>query len=83
MGRPKKFNQRIEKSNRVPLLGMKELRKKNNLSFDGLSRLTGISSKHLWEIESGNSKACSVVIENRRKICKALGVKVEELFKED
>lgn len=82
MGRVKKFNQNIEMNSRIPLSGMKDLRKKNNLSLDGLSRLTGISSRHLWSIEVGMSKACSVTDESKRKICKALGIKVEELFSE-
>jgi transcriptional regulator with XRE-family HTH domain len=82
MGRLKRFNQDIELKNRVPLINMKELRKKNNLSLDGLSRITGITSKHLWNIETGRSRACSISDENKRKICKALGVKVEELFSE-
>lgn len=82
MGRVKKFNQNVEVGSRIPLSEMRDLRKKNNLSLDGLSRLTGISSRHLWSIEVGRSNACSVTDESRRKICKALGVKVNELFGE-
>jgi transcriptional regulator with XRE-family HTH domain len=80
MGRKKLFNQDIELKRRIPFTAMKTLRKKNNLSLDGLSRLVGMTSKHIWNIETGRSSASSVTDENKRKISKALGVRVEELF---
>ncbi len=62
---------------RVEIL-LKEKRKERNLTLVQLSEKTGISTTHINDIEN-NIKEPSISMMIR--IAKALGVKIEELYK--
>lgn len=62
---------------RVEIL-LKEKRKERNLTLAQLSEKTGISTTHINDIEN-NIKEPSISMMIR--IAKALGIKIEELYK--
>ncbi len=62
---------------RIEIL-LKEIRDKNSLSLDEVSKLTGISKSHLNYIEK-NEKEPSLLVAVR--IAQGLNIKIEELYK--
>lgn len=80
MGRKKLFHQNIIEKDRVPFSKFKKLRKENNWSLDTLARMTELTSRYLWDLETGRIAVESVKAENRERICNAIGVSIEELF---
>lgn len=60
------------------IIKLKEIREKNNLSLEELSRKTGISTSHLNYIERGEKEpSLSMVI----RIAVALNIDEKELYK--
>lgn len=59
---------------------VRQFRTQKNLSLDGLATMSGISKKHLGELERGRGNPTLEVVE---KVAGNLGVPVEELLNAD
>ena len=59
---------------------LQEVRRKNQITQKKLSMLSGISRKHIIDIENGKSIPTILTL---CKLAKALGVPVEELYECD
>lgn len=61
---------------------IREYRKLNNLSFDKLAAITGLTSGYIGRIERGEKNYSNPTIETLRKIAKALNCSVADLISE-
>ena len=57
---------------------LKQIRTQKGISLEKLSRMSGVSSTHLNDIENNKKEAGTTIL---FKIAKALNMKIEDLYK--